>query len=72
MDISLFFERYEESAAVQLQVDNICSGCPVRVQCREWADEVGFEGGVAGRKYYGQSAKARKRRRSERVRTQRS
>ena len=62
MPVALFFDDYEASAEVQLMVDNLCANCVVRMDCLEWALENKMEGGVFGRKYLGQSPKAKKRR----------
>lgn len=50
-DLNKFFDYYEESNAVQLEVDQICGNCVVRTQCLEWAIAEGLTGGVFGRKY---------------------
>lgn len=52
MDPSMFFERYEDEIAVQIEVDDKCRNCVVRLQCREYAEEEGLEGGVFGRKFF--------------------
>lgn len=51
MDVNLFFDYFEQSVEVQLEVDGICGNCVVRRQCLEWAEAEGLEGGVFGRRY---------------------
>jgi hypothetical protein len=53
MPIDMFFDDYEESATIQLAVDDICASCIVRKDCLEWALEEGLIGGVFGRKFLG-------------------
>ncbi len=57
MDVNLFFDYYEQSNAVQLQVQKICSNCVVRLQCLDWAIEEGLEGGVFGNKFLKQNVR---------------
>jgi len=59
MPISKFFEEYEESVEVQLEVDAVCGNCVVRTQCLEWAVSNGLEG-VFGRKFLKPSKKKKK------------
>lgn len=63
MDISLFFERYEESTEVQLKVDSICNSCPVQAECYAFAVENKLEGGVFGKRYIQPKHKARNKKR---------
>lgn len=65
-DVNLFFDYYEQSVQVQLEVDEICGACPVRKQCLEWAIAEGLEGGVFGRKYLSQTTRKKKKRESVR------
>jgi WhiB family redox-sensing transcriptional regulator len=52
LPVSLFFEGYESSNAIQLEVDSLCSQCVVRKQCLEYAIENNIEGGVFGRTFF--------------------
>jgi WhiB family redox-sensing transcriptional regulator len=63
MDVNLFFGMYEESTEVQLKVDSICSGCPVKTECYEYAIENGLESGVFGKRYIQPKHKARNKKR---------
>lgn len=66
-DINKFFDAYEESSAIQLEVDTMCANCVVRTQCLDWAIEEGLEGGVFGRRYLTPTPKGRAKRKKERA-----
>lgn len=58
MEVNKFFDDYENSIKVQLEVDKVCGNCVVRSQCLEWAIEEGLTGGVFGRRYFKDKANA--------------
>lgn len=60
MDPNMFFDLFEQSVEVQLEVDETCANCVVRSQCLEWAEAEGLEGGVFGRKYLDGKKKKKK------------
>jgi hypothetical protein len=45
---SMFFEDYEESSIIQLEVDALCGGCMVRQQCLEFAIDNEMIGAACG------------------------
>lgn len=51
MDTRMFFDYFEESNAVQLEVDAICANCPVKGECETYGINTKSEGGVFGRRY---------------------
>lgn len=52
MDTRMFFDYFEASNQVQLEVDAICASCPVQDACETYAINTRSEGGVFGRKFF--------------------
>lgn len=46
MDVNIFFPT--ERGRTNAEAQRTCAGCPVRLECRDWATERGEEHGVFG------------------------
>ena len=66
-DWNLFFDKYEEDAALRPAIDSLCGGCPVARQCfavgvsqKEWGvwGGVYLEGGKISREFNRHRSKA--------------
>ncbi len=58
--IGMFFDDYEDSVEVQIEVNRLCSNCVVRRECLEFAEANGLQGAFGRKLFPGQKIKRKR------------